>query len=296
MRILKATMQKPAAIGSGSVRILCGVSAFWIGVVLLFGCTRARPQSGSDPVKPGSSEYSVAKSALKQPAIWNGKIFYNGQSVGIQPPDSMLFLIGLYSDQDLYGVNEILWSGCRFRQIEGLDRLPNVKTLDLMGNKIETIAGIEKAPQLEVVNLSQNRIERIEGLAHLSELRELYLGRNRIRTIEGLDGLKELEVLMLEGNEIEEVSGLSHLKSLKRLGLAGNRLRNITALGELTSLQEVSIESPRNQLDEASLRFIEEWNAEHAGKPALQLHSGASTAVTQEEAQVSTEPEAPEPP
>ena len=79
---------------------------------------------------------------------------------------------------------------------------------------------------------------------------------------------------MLEVNEIEEVSGLSHLKSLKRLGLAGNRLRNITGLRELTSLEEVSIESSRNQLDEASLQFIREWNAEHAGKPGLQLHSG----------------------
>ena len=162
-----------------------------------------------------------------------------------------------------------------FARIEGLDRVPNLRSITLGEIPNHSHVSASKPRHCwRSVNLSQNKIERIEGLQALPELRELYLGRNRIRTIEGLGNLEKLEVLMLEVNEIEEVSGLSHLKSLKRLGLAGNKLRNITGLRGLTSLEEVSIESSRNQLDEASLQFIREWNAEHAGKPSLQLHSG----------------------
>jgi hypothetical protein len=267
-----------------------------IALAALSSCGRGRSLDNSGALATGRAEAPEVQSSIRKVEIWRGKIFYGGRDPGSQPLDSMLQLLDLYSNDELSTVTEVSWASCRIARIEGVDRLPNLRRFSLGNCRISKISGLEYAPLLEELSLSQNDIMRIEGLDSLRNLRELHLDLNKIGRIEGLASLSNLQVLMLVGNEIEEVSGLSHLKSLKRLGLAGNRLRNITALGELTSLREVSIESPRNQLDEASLRFIEEWNAEHAGKPALQLHSGASTAVTQEEAQVSTEPEAPEPP
>jgi hypothetical protein len=262
----------------------------------LVNCDRGkRPEGSVVSTAPANSGLS-AEPSVKKAEIVHGKIYYDGQDRDSLPLKSMNELLALYTDEELSGVSELSWATCQFTQIEGLARLRNLRRLMLGNCRITRISGLEHVALLEQLNLVQNNIRRVEGLEAVPNLRELHLAFNRIIRIGGLEGLGKLEVLALAANQIEEIPVLTHLKSLRVLDLSGNELRNITALGELTGLQEVSIESPRNHLDEASLRFIEEWNAEHAGKPALQLHSGMSAAAAQEEAPISMEPEAPEPP
>ncbi len=213
----------------------------------------------------------ISSGAMERPPIRSGKIFYDGQDKRSIPIGSMNELLQLYSDEELDDVIEVTWASCKFRSIEGLSRLRNLKTLDLVGNRIATISGIEACPLLEVVNLSQNWIERIEGLTSLPQLRELYLANNRIKRIEGLEDLKNLEVLILEGNQITKIEGLGHLPALKRLGLAGNRLRDVSGLLELGDLNEISIRSLDNQLDERAMEIIAEWNRRHSDNPFAQL-------------------------
>jgi len=213
----------------------------------------------------------IATGTMQRPPIWRGKIYYDGQDKSSVPLDSMDELLQLYADEELLSVTEISWSSCRFTSIEGLKRLPNLRILDLGGNRVTAISGLQDAPLLEIINLSQNRIERIEGLESLPNLRELHLSNNRIKRIEGLDSLEKLEVLMLEGNQITEISGLGRLTALRRLGLAGNRLRDVGGLLELGDLNDLSIRSLYNQLDDKALETIAEWNRRHSDNPFVQL-------------------------
>jgi hypothetical protein len=213
----------------------------------------------------------ISSGLMMRPRIYQGRILYHGQGLKNIPLDSMNELLRLYTDEELLGVREIALSSCRFRSIEGLNRLPNLRKLDLGGNRIASLDGLNACPLLEVINLSQNWLERIEGMESLPHLRELYLGHNRIKRIEGLETLKGLEVLMLEGNQISKIEGLGELPTLKRLGLAGNKLRDVSGLLELGDLNDVSIRSLDNKLDNASLDIIAEWNRRHSDNPFAQL-------------------------
>lgn len=51
--------------------------------------------------------------------------------------------------------------------IEGLQRLKNLKHLDLSSNQIESITGLEGLKFLKYLNLSCNRISIVEGLDSL---------------------------------------------------------------------------------------------------------------------------------
>lgn len=213
----------------------------------------------------------ISSGAMEKPPILRGTIYYGGNDPKSIPLESMHDLLQLYADEELSNVVELAWSSCKFLSIEGLNRLPNLRRLDLGGNRIASITGLEGCPSLEIVNLSQNRIEEIDGLESLPNLRELYLGHNRIMRIEGLEDLKNLEVLMLEGNQISKIEGLGELPVLKRLGLAGNRLRDVGGLLELGDLNDISIRSLDNQLDEKALEIIAEWNRRHSDNPFAQL-------------------------
>ena len=216
-------------------------------------------------------EQLISAGSMKRPYVYQGKLYYNGQSLKSVPLDSMLELLQFYTDDELLNVTDITLLSCKFASIEGLSHLPNLRILDLGGNRIIAISGLEDVPLLEIINLSQNRIERIEGLESLPNMRELHLSNNRIKRIEGLDSLEKLEVLMLEGNQITEISGLGRLTALRRLGLAGNRLRDVGGLLELGDLNDLSIRSLYNQLDDKALETIAEWNRRHSDNPFVQL-------------------------
>ncbi|AAS52788.1 AER104Wp [Eremothecium gossypii ATCC 10895] len=122
-----------------------------------------------------------------------------------------------------------------------VNKLVNLKSLDLSFNKIKNIKNIDKLTKLERVYFVQNKIAVIENLNTLGNLKSLELGGNRIAEIgpESLQGLGGLEEIWLGKNSISRLANLQYLKNLKILSIQSNKLRNIEGLDELENLEEL---------------------------------------------------------
>ncbi|MFX0102149.1 MAG: leucine-rich repeat domain-containing protein [Candidatus Hodarchaeota archaeon] len=162
------------------------------------------------------------------------------------------------------------------REIEGLDKLFDLKELDLSGNCFREIVGLENLVSLEILNLSDPNtygspdpwadawgrefyppISEIKGLDNLKNLRELYIGGHNIREIKGLENLTKLEILDLSSqlSEIDshraqikrlkhsfrEIKGLDNLVNLKVLNLSNNGISKMEGLDTLTNLQVLDL-------------------------------------------------------
>lgn len=100
----------------------------------------------------------------------------------------------IISDESIEDISEII----------GLNKLVNLKILDLSYNLITEIKGLNMLTKLEKLYLNDNKINRIKGLDNLKNLKVLRLGHNYIKKIEGLSNLEDLKVLELEGNKISQ--------------------------------------------------------------------------------------------
>lgn len=101
---------------------------------------------------------------------------------------------------------------------------------------ITEIEGLDKLSELRFLNLSQNQIIEIKGLENLRNLKELYLNHNQIKEINGLENVILLRHLELNNNQITEIKRLENLNSLEHLELNNNQITEIKGLKKLTSL------------------------------------------------------------
>jgi hypothetical protein len=124
----------------------------------------------------------------------------------------------------------------RLKELQGLEKLVNLKELHLGEHRIELIECLENLVNLEVLNLDYNRITEIKGLDNLASLKELYLNYNRITEIKGLDNLANLKELYLNYNKISEMKNLDKLHNLVRLYLGENKISEIKNLDKLHNL------------------------------------------------------------
>ena len=107
--------------------------------------------------------------------------------------------------------------------------------------KITEINGLNKLKDLKTLDLRQNDISKIEGLENLENLKELILGGNNIVKIQGLNNLRNLENLELWNNKITEIANLGCLISLKELKLEYNHITKIQRLDNLIHLKNLSL-------------------------------------------------------
>jgi len=135
------------------------------------------------------------------------------------------------SNKGIIDISKIYW----------LDKLKNLRKLDLSGNKIIEIRGLETLKNLEILNLSRNNISQINGLEKLSKLKKLDLFENDIVKIEGLEQLNKLEELSLSNNKISRIEGLNNLKNLQRISLYNNIITEIRGLETSINLKELNL-------------------------------------------------------
>jgi Leucine-rich repeat (LRR) protein len=145
------------------------------------------------------------------------------------------------SDDWALGVQELDLSGKRLRRITNLEKLVNLKRLNLSRNEISRMEHLHDHALLQELNLEDNRITKIEGLSALMHLRKLELASNKISKLENLDLCVRLTQLSLEGNHIESLSGVEKLVNLMELYLANNRVRNLQEVLHLKSLTKLII-------------------------------------------------------
>lgn len=161
-----------------------------------------------------------------------------------------------------------LWISCSIRpikeikKIKHLDKLTDLKKLEIGNLKIKEINGLGNLALLEELDLSYNEISEIKGLETLRNLKRLKLSHNKIEHIQGLENLTKLEDLDLIYNKVASISGLEHQKNLKFLNLAENQINEIKNLDNLKNLKKLRLDS--NQISEIkgleNLVSLEELN------------------------------------
>ncbi|AMD19900.1 HCL251Cp [Eremothecium sinecaudum] len=122
-----------------------------------------------------------------------------------------------------------------------VNKLVNLKSLDLSFNKIKHIKNLENLERLESLYFVQNKISTIENLNSFPNLKSLELGGNNITDIgpESLKGLSTLEEIWLGKNSISRLMNLQYLKNLKILSIQSNKLKKIEGLEDLVNLEEL---------------------------------------------------------
>jgi len=132
--------------------------------------------------------------------------------------------------------------------IDGLENLIELQSLNLNDNQISEIKGLEKLVNLKFLDLRNNLISDIKGLETLTNLYALWLSNNQIFEIKGLEKLTNLQFLNISNNQIIDIKGLEMLKKLKELKIHKNYIQEINGLDSLENLEELNLSS--NQITE----------------------------------------------
>ncbi len=123
--------------------------------------------------------------------------------------------------------------------------LERITRLDVSDRGIENIEGIERLSNLRVLDLSGNPLASIKSLAALPKLVELSLRNTGVNDIRPLANLVQLRVLDLRETDLSNGSlePLRELTTLEELNLRESGVRDITPLVELKNLRYVNIHS-----------------------------------------------------
>ena len=130
--------------------------------------------------------------------------------------------------------------------VKVLRHLPDLRQLNLGGNKISNISSLASLTQLTSLHLNDNDITDVSSLSSLSDLTALTLSENSIANIDGLGALTKLKSLDLYGNrKVADISPLAGLVNLTDLILSRNRIVDVSPLVGLTNLQMLTLDQNR---------------------------------------------------
>lgn len=132
--------------------------------------------------------------------------------------------------------------------LNGIENLTNLQTLDLDHNLISDINALTKLTNLKNLDLNNNKISDMSALKGLTNLQTLSLGYNNISNISPLKGLAKLHSLDLSNyyhasNYISDISALKGLTNLQYLYLSNTKTSDISALKGLTKLNSLYLDN-----------------------------------------------------
>jgi len=123
-------------------------------------------------------------------------------------------------------------------------------------NSANQIVGLNKMKQLKTLNLSQNYIHNLDALSENENLKQLFLGTNELKSLTFLNNVKNLESLNLDKNPLNDIDQLSTLKKLKELSL-NQMINNIGKFPRLNKLEKLSFSESKKTV-KYSLGFVEQ--------------------------------------
>ena len=121
-----------------------------------------------------------------------------------------------------------------------LEQVTELNLADYQLTEIPT--GLERLTQLKWLNLFNNQLTSVMGLEKLTQLKELGLHYNKLTDVKGLEKLTQLTELTLDGNKLTDVKGLEKLTQLKKLSLGDTQLTNVKGLEKLAKLEELYLQ------------------------------------------------------
>lgn len=126
-------------------------------------------------------------------------------------------------------------------QLPALDGLPELRTLNLNGTKINDLKPLSGLFGLEHLILSSTTVDDVSPLSNLHRLRILGLQGTHVTDASPLSTLVELVDLDLSGTAIEDISPLGGLTHLRRLDLTKTKVSDISPVRTLTGLTELKL-------------------------------------------------------
>ncbi|GFN84539.1 hypothetical protein PoB_001104500 [Plakobranchus ocellatus] len=113
---------------------------------------------------------------------------------------------------------------------ESIQLLPNLESLDMSHNVVESIQNLQWLSQLTFVDLSHNNIRHLDSLhTKLGNIKTLRISHNRLERLHGFAKLFSLQTLDISYNSIstiEELWFVSQLPCIEDLTVEGNAVTN----------------------------------------------------------------------
>ena len=167
--------------------------------------------------------------------------------------------------------------------LDGIDRLPALDSLDVAGNQVSDLSLLVEIP-LTYLRLFRNPIVDFSPLAEMTSLKRLDLidENENLTDISFVSNRTNLEVLVAIGSfsdlspvanltnmrellvrgQISDISAVANLTALTFLALGGNQISDISAVANLTALVVLSLDD--NQISDltplANLTAVESLN------------------------------------
>ena len=155
--------------------------------------------------------------------------------------------IGASSSEIIY--TNMLWSVTDFTvpetttNLQDLTLMPNLLSLTINGNRLETLEPISSLTRLESLDLADCSFPSgdLAYLTNLSALHELSLSGCGLSTIEALSGAQYLTYLDLSQNTLRNLEPISDMTTLTELNLRHNAVTSLAALSGLKELDTLDV-------------------------------------------------------
>jgi len=128
-------------------------------------------------------------------------------------------------------------------EIKHMEEFPDLRSLFLECNCLETMEGLSENRELRCLFFQQNMLEEIDHLEELQELTTLNVSHNQIRKLENLSCLPKLETLQASHNKLATARSIAHLRecpSLTVVDLAHNELEEEEVLEVLQGMPHLA--------------------------------------------------------
>lgn len=146
---------------------------------------------------------------------------------------------GQITQRDLDRVTNFKCNDMGVRSLNGIERMPNIKFLDLSKNSIKDLSPLLKLTQIYSLSINFNQISDLDVIKHLPQLERVYAYHNNIKKIPDISKTK-ITHLALFSNPLEDISGVQNSKTLKHLSVSHSPLDHISALKDVKNLESIA--------------------------------------------------------
>ncbi len=202
---------------------------------------------------------------IKRKPSSGGIVTFKDKNVEQEIRDNIEKESGDIYQSDVEDITDVYMENNQIKDLSGIEKLTNLKQLNLCGNELKDISELKNLANLESIDLSHNEISDISTLKNLTNLKKLNLGNNKVRDVSALSNLTNLQELNLgyisyhgfetpdpeaNYNEIGDISTLKNLTNLQTLNLGYTKIKDISGLKGLSNLKTLNLSS--NQISDIS--------------------------------------------
>lgn len=127
------------------------------------------------------------------------------------------------------------------QDIEPLERLTNLKTLNLSNTNVTNLSPLRNLNELEDLNLSHTTVQVITSLKYANKLKVLNLNQTSVADISVVQQMPLLEKLDIGKTSVVDLTPLANLVQISNLNLHGSKISDLSSLPNLHLLKDLNI-------------------------------------------------------